>query len=422
MKRLLIVYFSLLGSLVLATKKNLIIDTDLFSDVDDAGALLLAATSPDVNLLAVNVNHPSSYSALAASAILAHYGKGDVPIGVTRPLTDDTFLDTWYFRLGEYASKVAYQFRGGKLRWGHAEEDAWGPVELYRKVLSEAADHSVTIVSIGFLDNLSALLNSTGDAHSPLPGRALLSRKVTELVVMGGAYPSGKRSWNFWGSPLSGPGAAAHVINSWGANTNTSDGDGTNTTTTTTTAAAATTTTSTTANTTVPQLTFLGNDVGVYSLAGERLAAEGPALDPVGMAYGWYGYERRARPAWDPLAVLYAVRGLEGQGKTGLFRVGDVCEVGCGFNVVDWEDGGNRWVCGGVVDGGGREGSRQECVGRNQRFLRLGVTDEEAAAEVDRLFLEGAWAAARGKLRVPGLVPSTPGTPVGPVTTMCYIQ
>lgn len=124
----------------------------------DAGALLLAATSPDVNLLAVNVNYPSSYSALAASAILAHYGKPDVPIGIPRPLSNITFFDSWYFTLGEYASKVAYHFSGGSLRWGHAD-DAWDPVELYRKVLSEAEDSSVTIVSIRFLDNVRPPLN-----------------------------------------------------------------------------------------------------------------------------------------------------------------------------------------------------------------------------------------------------------------------
>ncbi|KAK3897472.1 hypothetical protein C8A05DRAFT_38980, partial [Staphylotrichum tortipilum] len=140
------------AALALTTKKNLIIDTDLFSDVDDAGALLLAATLPEANLLAVNVNYPSSYSALAASAMLAHYGKGHVPIGIPRPLTNATFFDGWYFELGEYASKVAHHFSGGSLPWGRAE-DAWDPVALYRKTLAEAKDNSVTIVSIGFLDN-----------------------------------------------------------------------------------------------------------------------------------------------------------------------------------------------------------------------------------------------------------------------------
>ncbi len=158
-------------SLAIAAKKNLIIDTDLFSDVEyahapdralrcpfltttsDAGALLLAATLPAANLLAVNVNSHSSYSALAASAILAHYGKAHVPIGAIRPLTNTTFFDGWYFELGEYASKIAYHFPGGNLAWGRAE-DAWDPVALYRKTLAEADDASVTIVSIGFLDNV----------------------------------------------------------------------------------------------------------------------------------------------------------------------------------------------------------------------------------------------------------------------------
>lgn len=123
----------------------------------DAGALLLAATSPNANLLAVNVNYPSSFSAVAASAILAHYGRSGVPIGIRRPLTNATFFDTLYYNLGEYASKVAFHWSGGSLPWGHAEA-AWDPVALYRKVLSEAEDGSVTIASIGFLDNVGFLV------------------------------------------------------------------------------------------------------------------------------------------------------------------------------------------------------------------------------------------------------------------------
>lgn len=106
-----------------------------------------------MNLLAVNVNYPSSYSALAASAILAHYGHSETPVGIVRPLTDDTFFDSWFFNLGEFASKVAYHWSGGTLLWGHAE-DAWDPVALYRKTLAEAEDGSVTIASIGFFENV----------------------------------------------------------------------------------------------------------------------------------------------------------------------------------------------------------------------------------------------------------------------------
>jgi hypothetical protein len=103
----------------------------------------------------VNVNYPSSYSALAASAILAHYGHTEVPVGIRRPLTNDTFFDGWQFALGEFASKIAYHWSGGTLPWGRADE-AWDPVELYRKTLAEA-EGGVTIASIGFVENVSSV-------------------------------------------------------------------------------------------------------------------------------------------------------------------------------------------------------------------------------------------------------------------------
>ena len=63
------------------------------------------------------------------------------------------------------------------------------PVDLYRGILGKARDGSITIVSIGFLDNLAALLDSGSDTHSNLTGRELIAAKVRNLVVMGGDYP-----------------------------------------------------------------------------------------------------------------------------------------------------------------------------------------------------------------------------------------
>ncbi|KAI0971673.1 inosine/uridine-preferring nucleoside hydrolase [Xylaria arbuscula] len=306
-------------------KKNLIIDTDLFSDVDDVGALLLAATSSRINLLAVNINYPSTFSALAASAVLAHYGHPKIPIGIRRPLSNATFFDTWSYEVGEYASKIAFHWSGGSLPWGHADE-AWDPVSLYRKVLAEAEDGTVTIASIGFLDNLSSLLNSTADSYSELGGRELVARKVSELVIMGGGYPSGYE-FNFWGSNAS---LTAHVVNTWEG-----------------------------------RVVFLGDEVGKHVKSGGRLMSEGPNTDPVRMAYIYYTYFT-PRPSWDPLTVLYAIDGL-----------GDLFTFGNedGYNHID-AGGANRWIWDQEV--------------RNQFFLRLRVDEETAAAELDRLFLEGA--------------------------------
>jgi len=128
--------------------------------------LLLASTLKNVNLLAVNVNHPSSYSALAVSAILAHYGHPNVPVGLRRPITNDSFFDTWSYEMGEYASKVAFHWSNGTLPWGDADK-AWEPLDLYRKMLAEQEDGSVTIVSIGFLENVCSL-------HPSLLGQFML--------------------------------------------------------------------------------------------------------------------------------------------------------------------------------------------------------------------------------------------------------
>ncbi|KAJ8125615.1 hypothetical protein O1611_g8024 [Lasiodiplodia mahajangana] len=230
-------------------------DTDLYSDADDAAALLIAATSPRANILAVNVNVVSSYSAVAASAILAHYGHSleKVPLGIRRPLTNQSYFDTWRFELGEYASKVAFHYANtskGSLAWGGADH-AWDAVALYRRVLAEADDSSVTIASIGFLENLSGLLNSTADEISPLNGRDLVASKVSELVIMGGAYPSGYE-WNFWGdNPL----ATAHVINTWQG-----------------------------------KMVFSGYEMSENVLSGGRLMKEGPLHDPVHGLNGLFEY------------------------------------------------------------------------------------------------------------------------------------
>jgi hypothetical protein len=120
----------------------------------DAGALLLALTHSTTNLLAININYPSTYSALAISAILAHYNHVSIPIGVRRPLTNESFFDSWSYELGEFASKVAYHWSNQTMPWGKLDE-MWDPVNLYRKVLAEQEDVSVVIASLGFFENVS---------------------------------------------------------------------------------------------------------------------------------------------------------------------------------------------------------------------------------------------------------------------------
>jgi inosine-uridine nucleoside N-ribohydrolase len=83
-------------------------------------------------------------------------------------------------------------------------------VTLYRKILSQQNDHTVTIVSIGFLTNLSNLLNSKPDNFSNLPGTELVKRKVNKLVSMAGWFPKG-REYNLLTDSV----ASANVFNNW---------------------------------------------------------------------------------------------------------------------------------------------------------------------------------------------------------------
>ncbi|KAF8915398.1 hypothetical protein CPB85DRAFT_1251552 [Mucidula mucida] len=258
---------------------------------NDAAALLLASTLPCTDLLAVQINYPSSYSVLAASSILTYYGHGDVPIGSSSPLNNDSFFDDFYYQFSDYASKVQYH-------WNHIlvdAEGAWDSVTLYRKILSEQDDNSVSIASIGFFDNLSGLLNSTADSYSSLDGYDLVAAKVKKLAIMGGAYPSGWE-YNFGGSS---PSLTAHVVNTWPGS-----------------------------------MTFSGSYLGGNVTSGGRLTVQAPSSDPVSAAYKWYIGYNTPRYSWDPITVMYAVQGL-----------GDLLEYGNfdGYNNVS-SDGANAWV------------------------------------------------------------------------------
>ena len=71
----------------------------------------------------------------------------------------------------------------------------------YRKVLSEADDHSVVISAIGFATNLAALLQTSPDDYSSLNGYDLVALKVKQVVWQGGWYPPfhgfGHNTYNF---------------------------------------------------------------------------------------------------------------------------------------------------------------------------------------------------------------------------------
>ncbi|EXJ91467.1 hypothetical protein A1O3_00015 [Capronia epimyces CBS 606.96] len=307
--------FLLSSSLVLAavavaatatSGQPIIIDTDLFGDVDDVGALTIANVLHNCGLAelkGIAINTQSQYGAPAASAICSYFGNGDVPVAAIRPLTNETFFDDWDYVRGEYASKVAYNWPGTLTNASLAPT----PVELYRSILASADNHSLHIISIGFLTNIADLMRSEADDLSPLGGVELLTAKVSELIIMGGQYPSGWE-YNFGGSD---PNSTIYVIENWPETV---------------------------------AVTFSGGELGGSIYSGQRGLNEAPSDSPVVSAYQWYVARGSvARETWDPITVLYGILGLDKFAKIGL-RPFLAYANDYGYNSITATNGSNAWV------------------------------------------------------------------------------
>jgi inosine-uridine nucleoside N-ribohydrolase len=261
--------------------KQIILDTDIDTDCDDAGALAVLhamANTGECELRGVVCSVPAPQCAGAVRAINAWYGRPTIPVGLVN-VPDYETSDSWKPYRDHHARFLKpnsgadpYNVRLAQTRPADdpPPEDA---VRLYRRVLAAAADQSVTICAIGTLTALAQLLESPADSQTPLTGAQLVGRKVCELVTMAVApFPAGREAFNWRMDPAS----AAAVIRNWP-----------------------------TPVTVSPH--------GDRVLTGARFVAAAPAGQPVREAYVAYlGGEGKNRPSWDLIAALYAVRGMSG--------------------------------------------------------------------------------------------------------------
>ncbi len=165
-----------------------IFETDMGNDVDDALALDMLYKYMDagrLNLAGIMLNKEGTASAEFIDIMGTYYGYPDIPVGVVRNGAPDN-PPGWV----NYAKAVVdmkamdgtplfVRSRGGYEAYPDAHI-------LYRKLLSEAPDSSVTIISVGFSTNLARLLDTPADEYSPLTGRELVARKVKLLSNMAG--------------------------------------------------------------------------------------------------------------------------------------------------------------------------------------------------------------------------------------------
>ena len=146
--------------------KKVIFETDMCTDVDDVGALAVLhalADNGEVEILAISYNevHPSGAGTICA--INTWYNRSAIPIGIYKGNLADPDESS-------YLDGIAANFP-------HDLPTVPTPssLDVYLQVLSEQPDNSVTIISVGFLNNLYDLLKANSD---------LVAQKVTELVVM----------------------------------------------------------------------------------------------------------------------------------------------------------------------------------------------------------------------------------------------
>ena len=161
---------------------NLFLDTDMGPDCDDAGALQIIHTlcrKGMARLLGVTCCTSSPCCLATVSAINRANGL-EVPLGIT---ARRGFLDSE--NCLRYASAVAE-------RYDHEFKDGRTPraaLDVFREVLSRQPDGSVTMLSIGPMNNLADYL-SDGETAS------LISRKVTKTVCMAGRFDKAVPEWN----------------------------------------------------------------------------------------------------------------------------------------------------------------------------------------------------------------------------------
>jgi len=272
---------------------NLIIDTDMSTDVDDVGAVCIAnamMNRGEANLLAVVHNTGIDHGVGAISTLLTYYQRPNVVIGAYMGDFD-------YDQPGPYVEDLANNFPNAVKNRSQVPD----AVTVYRTVLSAQADNSVVVSSIGFTTNLEPLLKSPPDAISSLSGVDLVRKKVRMLAWMGGKYPSSNGSspeWNFGHNGIGN--STKYVYDNWPAE--------------------------------VP-IAFSGFELGVDVLSGGVMTKALPDNNPCRKAYIDFVGPNNNRSSWDLITTMYGVRGNLGNWSTSVAGVNHVLP-----------DGNNYWT------------------------------------------------------------------------------
>jgi inosine-uridine nucleoside N-ribohydrolase len=229
------------------------------------------------------------------------YGYPDIPVGMIRNGAD---CETDAINYAKAVVNLQNEDGTPKFARSHSNYDQYPDAHiLYRQVLSQMPDNSVTIVSVGFSTNLARLMDTPADEYSPLTGKELVAKKVKELITMAGHTTNVNfHEYNV----MKDPAAAKKVFEEWPTKVVTS-----------------------------PFEVGIAIQYPGASIENDFTWAEGG--HPMVEAYKAYLPMPYDRPCWDPAALVYAVEGDKwfGVSEPGKISISDggittfeVCENG----------------------------------------------------------------------------------------------
>ncbi|MBQ9582866.1 MAG: nucleoside hydrolase [Bacteroidales bacterium] len=169
---------------------NVIFETDMGNDIDDAMALDMLYKYVDdgkVNLLAIMINKEGGAPAEFVDIMNTFYGH-QVPIAVR---CGGAPAETGGVNFAEVISDMKDDTGQPVFKRTLNRCDTFpDALTLYRRILSGMPDESVKIISVGFLGNLAALLESEPQ---------LVAQKVISLTTMAGCLSAPNGEFNLLG-------------------------------------------------------------------------------------------------------------------------------------------------------------------------------------------------------------------------------
>ncbi len=157
------------------SRRNVIFDTDIGPDCDDAGSLAVLfemVKKYDVKILGVANCTSNPYGNGAIRAISEYYGYDDIKIGQHKG-----------YEILKDADKYNKPITKKYCKYENSAIHSDSALKLYESVLKKAEDDSVTVVSVGPLTNIAEILNEQPE---------LFNKKVNSIIAMAGKFPKGK--------------------------------------------------------------------------------------------------------------------------------------------------------------------------------------------------------------------------------------